>query len=454
VFLEIRFLARTPANATFFCLLLIIFLSAIPFGTADPFSKSILIVSVCVVAVLRIVVDRTFRFSEAAMLLPLVSVLLLAIMQTLPLPWTAGTTLSMAPYDTKIFIITLAALIMAAEFLFSYMDSPQRLKPLIAVVLITAGASAAFGILRDITLDREGVFAGYFGQETQNYAQFLNRNHFVFLMEMALGLTLGLVLRGRLSAWLKILFWMLAALFLYSSIAANSRGGMISIAVLGAFATIFHIMTRERSERRERNSAFPAGRVWRKAILAALLSCSVLAVFLFTIAIVGGDAVVDRFEKLPREFQTSEDTSANRLLIWKAAAHLIEEKPLLGVGFGAFANAVTKYDESGGEWVPEQAHDEYLEILANGGVVAFALFAGFSIIFVRRALENLRADDVLRSSSCFGALIGIAGVMVHSIVDFGLHIMVNALIFIVLIVIASARVPVSPRSVDKARVYV
>jgi hypothetical protein len=38
----------------------------------------------------------------------------------------------------------------------------------------------------------------------------------------------------------------------------------------------------------------------------------------------------------------------------------------------------------------------------------------------------------------FGALLGIAGVVVHSLVDFGLHMMSNALIFIVLIAIATA----------------
>jgi len=44
-----------------------------------------------------------------------------------------------------------------------------------------------------------------------------------------------------------------------------------------------------------------------------------------------------------------------------------------------------------------------------------------------------------RRAACLGAAIGIAGVAVHSLVDFGLHAIVNALVFTTLIVIATSK---------------
>jgi len=39
-----------------------------------------------------------------------------------------------------------------------------------------------------------------------------------------------------------------------------------------------------------------------------------------------------------------------------------------------------------------------------------------------------------------GAVLGITGIAAHSLVDFGLHIMTNAVVFIVLIMIATSRI--------------
>ncbi|MEP6911758.1 MAG: hypothetical protein ABI923_03335 [bacterium] len=42
---------------------------------------------------------------------------------------------------------------------------------------------------------------------------------------------------------------------------------------------------------------------------------------------------------------------------------------LLGSGLGAYKTASTQYFENGGNWQPQQAHDEYLELMAGGGIV-------------------------------------------------------------------------------------
>jgi phosphotransferase system glucose/maltose/N-acetylglucosamine-specific IIC component len=71
-------------------------------------------------------------------------------------------------------------------------------------------------------------------------------------------------------------------------------------------------------------------------------------------------------------------------------------------------------------------------------VIGTLLVIWFAVIVIRRIRENLKSENRFRRSACFGATVGIAGVAVHSLVDFGLHTIVNALVFTTLIVIATS----------------
>jgi len=115
---------------------------------------------------------------------------------------------------------------------------------------------------------------------------------------------------------------------------------------------------------------------------------------------------------------------------------MFKAHPLAGLGFGGYWIGITKYHRASGEITPQQAHNDYLELMASGGVVGCVLAVWFLVIFVRRARSSLRSHDPYYRAACLGALTGMFGVVVHSFVDFGIHITINALLFATLLVIA------------------
>ena len=430
--------------AAFYGLLATIVLFAIPYGTVEVWHKSLLVLVVCILGVLRLidsVARGSFRIAGTSLLPPLVGILGLALVQIVP--WQGGSgVISDDPYETKSFVLVFSGLLVAAEVLFFYTNSERRLKFLIGMVIAVGAGSAIFGILRDVLLDAQnGLLSGYLLPD-QGYAQFINRNHFAFLMEMAFGLVLGLLIKGELSERSRFVGWVIGAIMLYALISANSRGGLIGLLGLSLFAAFMHIATRRELLEADYGRSHPGlGRGWiRKLALATGMGAFVLGLIVVIIAFVGGDTVVSRIEKLQGEVETVSTGKVNRSAIWNSTIELVRDRPVLGAGFGAYAAAIPKYDSTGGMLSLQQAHNDYLEILANGGIAGFALFVAFGVIVAVRATRNMMSRDCLVRASCFGAIIGIFGVLVHSFVDFGLHILINALIFMVLVVIATVRI--------------
>jgi O-antigen ligase len=112
--------------------------------------------------------------------------------------------------------------------------------------------------------------------------------------------------------------------------------------------------------------------------------------------------------------------------------------PIAGAGFGGYWIGITAFHDASGSLTPQEAHNEYLELLSSGGLIGFAIGVWFAVVVVRRVRARLIYEYGRLRAIRLAAVLAIAGVVVHSLVDFGLHMMSNALVFIVLIAIATA----------------
>jgi len=117
----------------------------------------------------------------------------------------------------------------------------------------------------------------------------------------------------------------------------------------------------------------------------------------------------------------------DRLIVARDTLHILKDYPWLGTGLGSFEVAFTRYQTLPTDLIWGHAHNDYVEALAEGGVIgAFAILAAL-ILFFRMAFARL--TDRLRHEAGWlqlGAAIGCCGILVHSSVDFNLRLPANA----------------------------
>ena len=397
----------------------LIVITAIPYGTVEPWWKAAFVCAVFALSIVALV-SGSFRIEGGAIFLPMLALAVLAFVQTLSLGslevagLSVWNTISADPYQTRFFALQMLALTACLALFYRYANTEHRISVLVYTILAVAIASAIFGILRQTTQHQIGFVLPLL-KPAQGYGQFVNKNHFAYLMEMSFGLGLGLALAGgvkreRLPIYVALLLPIWTALVL-----SNSRGGILAMLVQIVVAALF-LMSRQ------------------SVALKAALVIVLVAGILFGTLWVGGDRLASNFEAATNELSTTR-AGASRNEIWRATLKMFAAHPILGVGLGGYWIGITAYHDASGLMTPQEAHNDYLELLSSGGIIGFAIGVWFVIAFVRATRRNLWAEDM--RTVRLGAILGITGVAAHSLVDFGLHILVNAIVFLALISIAT-----------------
>ena len=423
------------ARAVFFYSLLgVVALTAVPYGAAEPWWKACFECAVFLIAsaaVIHRVVRADYERQKLRMFLPFIGLVLYALFQTIPLK-ANGEAISADGFETRSFIVELASLVVLAWLIRFLVNSQRRLIQLADLLIAMGFVSACFGLVRQFTQHTRGFFLPAL-EPGYGYAQFINANHFAFMVEMCLGLALGLcaarcVTGNRLKIYLVLALPMWIAL-----VFSNSRAGILSMLFQLVFVGIVMLTARSNNARPQR-SPWTIG---RKLALRFVFAIALLIAATTAVIYVGGDPLANKFASANAELNAETAKSyVLRRSIWSATWRMIKDHPITGVGFGGYWIAVSKYQEASGEIVPQQAHNDYLEVIASGGIVGAMLVAWALVeigLMVRRRLRN---KDTFTRALTLAALAGIVTVAIHSIVDFGLHITINAVLFTALLSIA------------------
>ena len=443
-------IAAVLNSGVFAAMLLLLIGSAIPYGTAEPWWKATFVCAVfaiCVVAIVESMLSGESRIGGSnAVLLSMLVLSGLAFLQTITIrsgspdpavaalrPWNA---ISADPYQTRFFVLEMLALTTCLALLYRYCRTKFRINVLIHTIIGVAIASALFGILRQSVQHQPG-FVLPRTMPGQGYGQFINKNHFAYLMEMALGLGLGLGLVNGLKRERVIIYLALLLPIWTGLVLSLSRGGIL--AMVAQVVVAFILLTRDRADtgsRREKRQS--------KLVRVALL-ISLVTVILAGTVWMGGDALVSTFGAASTELNPDPEgyrAGATRNEIWRASWKMFAAHPILGVGLGGYWIAITAYHDASGSMTPQEAHNDYLELLSSGGLIGFAVGIWFAVSLLRSARQKLHSPDRFQRAICVAALLGLTGVAVHSLVDFGLHLLVIAFVFLVLVMLATTKLEI------------
>jgi len=373
--------------------------------------------------------NRGILLNKSSLQIPLVALLALGVVQLLPLG-SGSSTLSLDAYSTRFFVIRLIIFSTFFAAALAYINSEKRLKRIVVLIVIFGATMAFFGILQRLA-NPDGIYGMRLTPQAIPFGPFVNQHHFAALMQMTGGLTLALLL-GRDTTREKK--YLLAIALVISGIAValtGSRGGLLGFLAMASFAALLTFMSGRKSRSEER-----AG-VQRKIIFAAGALGFGLVIIGTALLIGGNDQVLRGIGAVSAD----ADVSTGRLHFWPIALKIFIANPLIGSGFDSFAVAFTRYDTWSGLMRVEQAHNEYLQMLAEGGLVAIGCVLMFIFLLFKKGLKVVSSTKGFRQSAAIGSLAGCLGIMVHSFFDFPLR--TNSNMFVLLLLAAIATVPVA-----------
>lgn len=376
---------------------------------------------------------RSVQFNRNALQFPLLAFILLGFVQLLPLrsaadnaglPLSLSRSLSLDPYSTRLVLVQLISLFIYFVATLIFTDSPRRLRTLARVITIFGFFLAMFGLTQSLTTDGTRVY--WFRELAQStaFGPFINRHHFAGYMELAIAVPLGLLFSGAIENYKRPLYAFAAAMMGVSLIMTNSRGGIISLAAELFFLVLIAGPAAKKKEKSKR---------LRAMVLRAALAAGLVVILFGGTLVVGG---ADVFNRLLGTVNASDPTTG-RSHFWSVTLDVIKAHPIVGSGLGSFGVIYTRYDSRNGFYRLEQAHNDYLQTLSDGGILGGLIGLSFLVILFRKGFERRDTEDKFRRGIATGALAGCFAVLVHSAFDFTLHTTANALLFLVLAALAT-----------------
>ncbi len=275
-------------------------------------------------------------------------------------------------------------------------------------------------------------------RESQPFGPFVNRNHLATWLLMAASLTAGYLVshtqaiasahasvRLRVRDWLadgKGLVLAGALLVMVVGLAATvSRS-----AILGALAALALAARSTGGSRRAATRLVAGG-------LAVLLSWAVWS---------NRSALASKFDG---------SGSVGRVVIWRQTLPVMRDFWLTGTGIGTYGPAMLRYQTQARDVHFNQAHNEYLQLAAEGGLLLVVPVAVALAAAVRAARRRLRDDTRAMVWTRVGAAAGLIGVAVQGLFETGLRVPANALLAAVLAAMVLHDPPLIRAATDQER---
>lgn len=197
-----------------------------------------------------------------------------------------------------------------------------------------------------------------------------------------------------------------ALLLIAATVVSLSRSGAAAVIAAGATAALLA---------RGRLVAAPS-RLARPALLIAGGSVACAAIVLW-----GVEAA-----RVTARFASAGAGVLERAVIWRDTILVVRDFWLTGTGLGTYQTSMTLYQRNLSGVIFNQAHNHYLQILSEGGLLVVIPLAGALAAFLREAAHRLASDHSAVFWIRAGAASGLVGVAIQSLLETGLTTPANA----------------------------
>src|SRR5579863_2831002 len=340
-----------------------------------------------------------------------------------------GAGLTEVRFLTKIELLKFSALALLFFLALQAFETLENWNAFAWFVLALGFSVSVFGILQHFTFNGKLYWFRELRYGGIPFGPYVNRNHFAGLVELIIPIGLSILLlradnRDRVSLLMVLTLMPIGALFL-----SASRGGIAAFFLEVGLVVILALL------RGHGRNQFVIG-----ATLLLLASG-----FVFWL---GAGRALARFET----YQKLEVSEARRAEMLRDSWRIFMDHPFAGTGLGTLEAVFPRYETLYDGSIVNHTHNDYVEALAETGLIGGAIGICFLVLLFREAWRRITTAANLPDLAIhIGAFSACCALLAHSLVDFNLHIPSNALIFLIQSALATSRTPA--KRGDHSQIY-
>ncbi len=372
----------------------------------------------------------------------------------LGLPLPAWLTLSLDPHATLDFLLKSVAWSAAFALTLLLVDRPERLELLLKTLVICGMLQALYGSVMVLS----GLEFGFLSKKIYNLGiatgTYVNRNHLAGYLNLCLAAGIGLMIarlggdaahtwRQRLRSLARLLLGEKARLRIY-----------LIVMVIGL------VLTRSRMG----NTAFFASTLIVGALGLLLMRGAPRSTMLFLASLVVLDVLIVGtwfgVDQVAQRIQATEVTTntenvlptEDRDEVSRAALPYLKDFMMTGSGGGTFYVVFPSYHTDRLNGFYDFAHNDYVQIAAETGVVGLLLCGTVVLGALWQALRamRLRRNRLMRGTA-FGVTMAICWLLIHSSVDFNLQMPATSFTATVMLALAWVAASLRRKSAPETR---
>jgi O-antigen ligase len=354
-------------------------------------------------------------------------------------------------------VISIFFLLVLALGAANFFNSKHSLRNLATFFVFYGMALAVFGLIQSFTWD--GAFYWFRPTRATGFGPFANRDHFAGYMEMLAPFPAALIATRPIRSEQRLIYGFAGGMMIIAAIASLSRGGMLSLGVEGVFlaAWTWRSKMRAGAARRANHASSVASHASLRGtgaaeqsrmgvvLRAGLAIAAFGAIGALGIAWIGADPIMNKAAQTMTEINQDPGNYISRQWIWRDTWAMIKSHPITGAGIGAYETVYPMYSHNNGRAIVAQSHNDYLQVIADCGLVGAVLLVLFLGLLYRCVRRALKVEDHQMRGVALACSAGLIGILIHSLVDFNLQIPSNALLFLFLTVLLSNVPAAAPR---------